>query len=399
MAYPYVERTIASNSHASAWTTNRSGSVRIIKPFLRRTSNGQPSAPLRHASGFDDTAKAKLIGIIVFEQMTAADLIGPAETFSRSTIPTDHGRDRSCYQVVTIGVGAKPGVTESGIVIKPQMDMQHAPQLDTVIVPGGSGIHDPKLNNVIAKWLNCRAPGTRRIAALGTGIYALAATGLLDGRQVVTHWRFAKDVASRFPKLRVNPRALFVKDGLFYTCAGGTSTVDFSLALIEEDYGRQMALKLARELIIHLKRSGEEEQYSEPLQFQVQSSDRFADLPAWILSHLSRDLSVDSLAERAGMSRRNFTRLFNKAFGKAPSQFVTEARISEARRRVLIPRNNVESIATSLGFKSADVFSKAFQRHVGVRPCTYRARRRTSAKKVLVKVYQQGFHINRRPAR
>jgi len=318
--------------------------------------------------------------------MAAADLMGPAEVFSRPAMPTDDGREHCCYQVVTIGVSAGPCVTESGVAVEPQVDVQHAPQLDTIIIPGGSGIHDPKLNEKITEWLNWRAPVTRRIAALGSGIYALAATGLLDGRQVVTHWSVAKDVASKFPKLRVNAKNLFAKDQAFHTCAGGASAVDFSLALIEEDYGRQVALRVACELVVHVKRSGGHEQYSEPLKFQVQSSDRFADLPAWILSHLSQDLSVDALAERACMSRRTFTRLFHKSFGKSPSQFVPEARIAEARRRVLVPRNNLENIATSIGFKCADVFSKAFERHVGVRPRTYRARRRASAKKVFAKV-------------
>ncbi|HEY2568588.1 MAG TPA: hypothetical protein VGI25_04630 [Candidatus Udaeobacter sp.] len=128
----------------------------------------------------------------------------------------------------------------------------------------------------------------------------------------------AKDVASHFPTVRVNAGDLFVRDGPFYTCAGGISAVDLSLALIEEDYGRQVALKLARELVVPLKRSGAYEQYSEPLKFQVQSSDRLADLPAWILSHLSHDLSVDALAGRVCTPRRNFTRLFNRAFGKSP---------------------------------------------------------------------------------
>jgi transcriptional regulator GlxA family with amidase domain len=317
--------------------------------------------------------------------MAAADLMGPAEVFSRPTIATDDHREHRCYQVVTIGVSADPCVTESGVAVEPQVDMQHAPQLDTIIIPGGSGIHDPRLNKKITQWLNCRAPATRRIAALGEGIYTLAATNLLDGRQVVIHWRFAKDVASQFANLRVNSRNLFAKDGAFYTCAGGISSIDFSLALIDEDLGRQVALKLARELVIPLKRSGGHEQYSEPLQFQVQSSDRFADLPAWISSHLNHDLSVDALAERACMSRRNFTRLFNKTFGKSPSQFVAEARIIEARRRVLVPRVNLENIAASLGFKSADVFSKAFERHVGVRPRSYRARRKASVKKILTR--------------
>jgi len=198
----------------------------------------------------------------------------------------------------------------------------------------------------------------------------------MDGRQAVIHWRFAKDVASRFPKLRVNPNNLFVKDGPFYTCAGGTSAVDFALGLVEDDYGRHVALALARELVVHVKRSGEQEQCSEALKFQIQSSDRFAELPAWIFAHLSDDLSIDALAQRAAMSRRNFTRLFHEAFGKTPAQFVAEARIAEAQQRLLVPRNSIESIAQSLGFRSADVFSVAFERFTGIRPRIYRALRR-----------------------
>ena len=197
----------------------------------------------------------------------------------------------------------------------------------------------------------------------------------MNARRAI-HWRFAKDVASRFPKLRVNPNNLFIKDGPFYTCAGGASAVDFALALVEEDYGRHVALALARELVVHVKRSGEHEQYSEALKFQIQSSDRFADLPAWIFSHLSDDLSIDALAQRAAMSRRNFTRLFHEVFGKTPAQFVAEARIAEAQQRLLVPRNSIESIASSLGFRSADVFSVAFERFTGIRPRIYRALRR-----------------------
>jgi transcriptional regulator GlxA family with amidase domain len=183
----------------------------------------------------------------------------------------------------------------------------------------------------------------------------------------------------RFPKIRVNPSNIFTHDGPFYTCAGGISTVDFSLALVEEDYGRHAALTLARELVLQLKRPGTEEQYPEPLRFQIQSIDRFADLPAWIFSHLDRDLSVEALARKACMSRRNFTRMFRKTFGKTPSRFVAEARIKEAQQRVLLPRNNLETIALSLGFSSTDVFSQAFERAVGVRPYVYRIRRRTLA--------------------
>ena len=319
----------------------------------------------------------KTVGLIVFEQMAADELTGPAEAFSRAKMSNGDGREFRCYQVLTLGIGTAPCATECGIIVKPQLNIKDAPPLDTLIVSGGSGIHDARLNKKVAKWLSRQAPAIRRIAALGTGIYQLAATGLLDGRQVTTHWRFAKDVALRFPKLRVTPNSLFVKDGPFYTCAGGASAVDLSLSLIDEDYGRQIALKLAHELVVHLKLPGEQEQYSELLQFQVQSCDRFADLPPWILCNLNQDLSVEALAQKACMSPRNFTRLFKDAFGKAPAEFVASARITEARQRLQVPRNSIESVAMSVGFRSADVFSRAFEREVGCRPSTYRARLRT----------------------
>jgi transcriptional regulator GlxA family with amidase domain len=178
----------------------------------------------------------------------------------------------------------------------------------------------------------------------------------------------------------VNSTKLFTRDESFYTCAGGAASLDLALALIEDDCGRKIALRVARELVVPSKRSAEDEQYSESLKFQIQSSGRFADLPGWIESHLNEDLSVDALAERACMSRRNFTRLFHNTFGKSPAQFVAEARIMEARRRVLIPRTNLDTVAASVGFKSPDVFSKSFERHVGVRPRTYRALCKASAK-------------------
>jgi transcriptional regulator GlxA family with amidase domain len=327
------------------------------------------------AEAFAEAMNPKTVGLIVAEEIVAADLIGPAEVFSRATIRTSdqpEARESRCYRVMTIGINAGPCVTACGISIRPHVDLEEAPPLDTVFVCSGSGSNRENLNRRLIKWLKQRTPNTRRIAALGRGIYPLAATGLLDGRQAVIHWRFAKDVASRFPKLHVNPNNLFVKDGPFYTCAGGTSAIDFALALVEEDFGRHIALALARELLVHVKRSGEHEQYSEALKFQIRSSDRFADLPAWILSHLSDDLSIDALAQRAAMSRRNFTRLFHEAFGKSPAQFVAEARIAEAQQRLLVPRNSIESIAQSLGFRSADVFSVAFERYTGIRPRIYR---------------------------
>jgi transcriptional regulator GlxA family with amidase domain len=319
----------------------------------------------------------KTIGLIVFEQMAANELAGSAQVFSRARISTSSQPEADefrCYQVLTLGIGTARCASECGVILKPQLDINDAPPLHTLIVPGGVGIHKSKVAKKLEKFLGRRAPVTSRVVTFGAGIYPLAATGLLDGRHVIAHWGMAKDLTSRFPKLRVTSNSLFVRDGSFYTCAGGSAAIDLSLCLIEKDYGRPVALKLAQEFVVHLKRSGEQEQYSEALRFQVQSSDRFADISTWILANLSSDLSVDSLAQRACMSPRNFTRLFKAVFGKAPAEFVTKVRITEARRRLEVPRNNIENVATSVGFQSADSFSRAFEREVGCRPSTYRER-------------------------
>lgn len=316
----------------------------------------------------------KNIGLVVSHEVAPAELSGVVETFTLANTPTNYGYGCRCYNVITIGLNTELCLSRAGLMVKPAADFQSAPELDTLIVCGSEAMRAPTFCKKIAKWLNYRAPTTRRIAALGTGIYALAMTGLLERRAVATHWRLAKDVAIRFPGVRVHSDRLFVKDGPFFTCAGGTAAVDFSLALIEEDFGRTLALKLARELVVHLKRLGGDEQYSKPLQFQTQASDRFGDLAAWILCNLGENLTVEALAQRACMSRRNFARLFKQTFGKTPAEFVTEARMTEARKRLLAPRMNVESIAISLGFKTISVFSDAFERFVGTRPSNYRAR-------------------------
>src|SRR6266566_3416418 len=322
----------------------------------------------------------KTVGLIVFEQMAAADLTGPAEAFSRASISNIHGCECPCYHVVTLGISTEPCVTECGIVVKPQMDLRNAPPLDTLIVSGGRGIDDPKLSKKITKWLSHRAPITRRIATLGTGIYALAATGLLDQRHVATHWRFAKDVALRFPKVRVSPDILFVKDGPFYTSAGEMAGIDLALFLIEEDYGPRVALAVARELVVYLKRSGGQEQYSESLQFQTESVSRLSELSTWIHNHLNNDLSVETLAGRACLCSRHFSRRFKTEVGTSPADFVERLRLDEARRRLSSGDNSVENVGLSVGFKSSDAFRRAFERRLGVSPSDYRQRFSSAAK-------------------
>ena len=214
-----------------------------------------------------------------------------------------------------------------------------------------------------------------------TGIYGLAPTGLLDGRRVTTHWSAAADIARRYPKLRVEADALFMRSGKFYTAAGITAGIDLALALIEEDLGATVALAVAREMVVYFKRPGGQSQFSEPLQFQLESCDRFRDLAVWIHSHLGTDLSTDRLASRACLSVRQFSRAFKQEFGTTPAAFVERARMAAASNRLSAsPRaTNVEAVARSVGYASADVFQRAFQRRFGVAPSTYRRHFRIGA--------------------
>jgi transcriptional regulator GlxA family with amidase domain len=321
----------------------------------------------------------KRIGLIGFDDVVAIDLSGPADAFA---IAKEMARDpKPDYEIVVISPSSKPFVSESGLVFKPQRTFKNAPSLDTLIVPGGSGARKPATTRSVSAFVRERAHSTRRIASVCSGIYALAATGLLAGRNVTTHWNHAQNVARRFPDLKVNDNAIFIKDGQFYTSGGATAGIDLALALIEEDYGRQVSLTVARQLVVYLKRSGGQEQFSEPLRFQTESLSRFSELATWIHTHLNCDLSVEALAGRACLCPRHFSRRFKVDVGASPAEFVERLRLDEARRRLSNGDNSVENVGLSVGFKSADAFRRAFERRLGVRPSDYR-RRFSSASKI-----------------
>jgi len=323
----------------------------------------------------------KRIGLIGFDGVVAIDLAGPADAFTYAEIPGGQNGPRRCYEVVTIGLSNRPFVSESGLVFKPQKSFKNAPPLDTVIVPGGSGVvRKPQIAKAVAEFVKARAKSTRRIVSICTGVYGLAETGLLNGRKVATHWAHARKLFDRFPELQVDDNAIFIKDGSFYTSAGATAGIDLSLSLIEEDYGPRVAMTVARDLVVYLKRSGGQEQYSEPLRFQTQSVSRLSDLATWIVSHLSENLSVEVLAAKACLCPRHFTRRFKEEFGYSPANFVEKLRLDEARGRLSAGDNSIENVGLSVGFKSSDAFRRAFEHRLGLNPSDYRRRFSTAAK-------------------
>jgi transcriptional regulator GlxA family with amidase domain len=313
----------------------------------------------------------KRIGFLGFEGVAASDLTRAIDVFAAATLDGGYGNRISCYQIGTIGFTSECFRAESGIAFCPDSTLETVSELDTIVVPGGNGLRKPLASERIADWVLARVDQTRRVAAIGAGIYGLAQTGLLDGREVTTHWRYASDVARCFPNLRVDPRRHLVKDGAFYTSSAPDAAIDLALALIEEDYGRHVALASAQEFVMPSANGNGQHKLPRPLVFDSQPADRFAELIPWIMRNLHQDLSVNMLARRACMSPSHFNRAFKSVFGSTPAEFVEILRINEAKRRLSVPRRTLETIAASVGFSDAQTFQRAFERRFGAKPRSY----------------------------
>jgi transcriptional regulator GlxA family with amidase domain len=313
----------------------------------------------------------KRIGFLGFEGVAASELTRAADALAAASLDGGYGNRISCYHVCTIGLASECFRAGSGITFQPDSTLETVSELDTIVIPGGDGLRGSLVSERIADWVLARVNETRRVAAIGGGIYAVAPTGLLDGREVTTHWRYANHATRCFPNLRVDPRRHLVKDGAFYTSSGPNAAIDLSLALIEEDYGRHVASVVAQEFVSAPINGNGHRKLPNPLVFDSQPADRFAELIPWIMRNLHEDLSVNTLARRTCMSPSHFNRAFKSVFGSGAAEFVENLRINEAKRRLAVPKRTLEIIAASVGFSDAQTFRRAFERRLGAKPRSY----------------------------
>ncbi|WP_088329114.1 GlxA family transcriptional regulator [Lacimicrobium sp. SS2-24] len=309
------------------------------------------------------------IGFLLFEQMNAQDLVGPMEVFhSVSEVHT------SPYELMFIAEQASTYTSESGLAMVASYGLSDIQALDTLIIPGGAGSRLARVQQSICPWLAHIKPGVRRIASVCTGAFILAESGLLDARPATTHWAFINTLKSEYPKIRVKPDSLYVHDGDIATSAGITSGIDLALRLIEEDLGAQVATQVARFLVVHYRRAGDQAQFSEPLRFQQKANTGFASLSSFVLENLHRELSVAELAAHCAMSTRNFHRLFAQQMGKSPAKYVEKLRLDYARQLLVEKSWSLERIADACGYNNTDSFRRAFQRCFSIAPKEYRER-------------------------
>lgn len=323
--------------------------------------------------------------MLAYEGAQILDITGPLEVFSAATqCLRDVGAPASAgYDCMLVAAKVGPVAMSSGLELVAQKSLSEragkGSPPDTLMVPGGTGTREAALLPAHMSWIKANAPRARRIASVCTGTFLLAQAGLLDGRRVTTHWNACDELARLFPALSVDPEPIFVKDGNVYTSAGITAGMDLALALVEEDYGRKIALAVAQRLVMFLKRPGGQSQFSAQLGAQLAERDALRELQSYIADNPAADLCVEALAARSAMSPRHFARVFRAEVGSTPARFVEMTRIEVARRWLEESQGGVESIASASGFGSGETMRRAFLRHLRVGPADYRNRFRSHA--------------------
>jgi transcriptional regulator GlxA family with amidase domain len=246
--------------------------------------------------------------------------------------------------------------------------------IDTLIVSGGAGVDAVSQNREVIARVRKMSSKAGRTCSVCTGAFILAAAGLLAGKRAVTHWRACGDLAARFPDIRVEPDPIFVEDGPVWTSAGVTAGIDLALALVERDMGRRVALQVAQRLVVFLKRPGGQSQFSAALEAQSSDDGDFGDLHDWMADNLDADLRVECLAERTGMSVRNFARLYRARTGSTPGKAVAAMRVEAARTMLEETAVPVSEVARRCGYGDEEAMRRAFIRGLGIAPGRYRSR-------------------------
>ncbi len=321
----------------------------------------------------------RVVVVVAPDPAQELDVTGPTAVFGQANRLCGRAGQPAPYEIHVASVSDDGIVrTETGrrmLADAPYHDIEAriGRPIDTLLLAGGAG-HASAAGDVrLLDWLRAQAPRVRRLGAVCTGAFVLCGTGLLDARRATTHWRHARRLAERHPGVHVDADPIWIREGRLYTSAGVTAGMDLSLALVEEDLGYAASLEVARELVLFLRRPGNQAQFSTVLQAQAAQSPELRDLQAWMADHLASDLSVAVLAERVAMSPRNFARVFAKQVGDTPARYVERLRVEAVRRMLEASDRRLEGIAHATGFGNADVMRQAFLRHVQTTPERYRA--------------------------
>jgi transcriptional regulator GlxA family with amidase domain len=308
---------------------------------------------------------AKMIGVLIFPDFQLLDAAGPISVFEIAA------RVSGAAPAIKV-MAATPGpVRSSSGAEMLARGLRPSGALSTLIVAGGAGVDAAARCDRTLAFVRATAKRGIRLASVCSGAYILAEAGLLDGRRATTHWQRTKHFVTAYPKVKLEADRIYVRDGNVWTSAGITAGIDLALAMVAEDFGDEIAQKTARQLVLYHRRSGGQSQFSSLLELKAPAG-RFGPLLAWAREHLDAPLTVEDMAEQAGMSSRHFTRAFIAETGTTPSKAVERLRIEVARQRVQSSSEAIERVAQSTGFRDPERMRRAFIRAFGQPPQSLR---------------------------
>ncbi len=311
---------------------------------------------------------ARKVVIVGFPGVQALDVVGPHEVFSGASLLTRGG-----YDVVMASIDGQSVTTLTGLAFESRPLPDPSDPVDTVVLPGGGGVHEARSNAELVGWIKTVSGTARRVVTVCTGAFLAAEAGLLDGHRATTHWAFAERLATEFPTIDVDPDPIFVRSSeTVWTAAGVTAGIDLALSLVEEDHGTEVAQTVARWLVLYLRRPGGQTQFAAPVWMPRAKRSSVREVQETIEAEPGGPHSIDELARRAAMSPRHFTRVFTDEVGEAPGHYVERVRTEAARRQLEETDDTVVAIAARCGFGTAETMRRNFLRRVGISPDQYR---------------------------
>ncbi len=324
-------------------------------------------------------AGAHRVDLSVYPGFKALEAIGPMSVFDYANVHLRQRGQSDGYAVRIVSEHKGMVRSDTLMSLEATQSLQELSEDDlgcTVVVVGSRHIEKVlEESTALIDWLERRGPEVQRLIALCSGSFFLAKAGLLNGRRAATHWSVAGALQQKFPGVDVDADAIYVRDGALWTSAGVTAGIDLALAVVEEDFGHALALDVARDLVMYLKRPGGQSQFSVRLASQATTHRSVQNLQQWILQHLDEPLSMARLAEQAAMSERHMSRLFLKECAQTPTAFVESARLERAKQ--LLEENTalpLKTIAARVGLGSEQALRHLFARLLGITPQTYRER-------------------------
>lgn len=337
--------------------------IGVIRRFLPKHVRGGHGEPMK---------STRTIAVVAMPGVQLLDVSGPLDVFAEANVQAR----KDVYRLVIVAKAPGHVRSSSGARLVPDLVMDDGVDLkiDTLLVAGCPNAGDVRPDKAVLDWLRRAAPRARRYGSVCSGAFLLAAAGLIDNRRVTTHWAVARQLAQRYPAVIVEEDAIHVRDGRLRTAAGVTAGLDLALALVEEDLGREVAMRVSGQLVMFFKRPGGQLQFSRKGESAPTGRSALQEVQRWVAANPGANLGVPRLAQRMGLSPRHFARVFRSEVGVTPAAWVEAARVAAARRLLEDGREAPKQVAARCGFADPDTLRRAFARHVGVTPADYRKR-------------------------